>query len=176
MTQQKYSYNLLQNNGFQFSIQRLPQTMFRVVACDLPAISIPQANTGGYPGANQSLAGNTAEFEELTMDFLVDEDLKNYEEIYNWIVGQQFEDRDKTRRDVAYEQALYSDGTLITLDNSSNPHRVFSFKSLFPINLGNLHFDTSVTEPVQVTCQVTFKYAYFKLQPMDYIKGVVLNQ
>lgn len=173
---EKYSQNLLQNNGFQFILQKIPQTVFRVVSIDVPTISIPPAPSGGYPGATQYLAGNTVEFAEINMDFLVDEDLKNYEEIYRWITQQKFEDRNQTRRNVDLEKALYSDGTLITMDNSSNPHRVFSFKSMHPVSLGNIHFDTSITQPDPITCQVTFRYAYFVMEPMDYIKGYLLNR
>ena len=168
---EKYDYDFLKNNGFTFSLERLPQTMFRVVACDVPAISIP-APVGGFPGATQYFSGTNEEFDELSMSFLVDDDLKNYEEIYRWITQQKFAVRKKEftpKNEV--ESFLYSDGTLVTMNNASNPNRVFSFKNLFPVSLGNLHFDTSVTEPQPVTCEVNFRYSYIELKAIDYIKN-----
>ena len=157
---QSQPYNFLQNNGFIFNLERIPETTFRVVSCDLPMISVtpPQA---GYPGASQYFPGNTTEFEELTMSFIVDENLLNYEEIYDWITQQRYctdfiPTGDKDR-------LLVSDGTLVTMTNSSNPNRVFKFKDLFPISVGNLHFDTSINQPEPVQCQVIFKYSYFEM-------------
>lgn len=155
-----HNYNLLQNNGFVFSLERIPQTMFRVVACDVPGISIPPANAG-TPGVTQYFPGGNSEFEELTMDFLVDENLENYEEIYHWITQQRFFGNYKAKGDL--DTPMVSDGALVTLTNQSNPNRTFKFKAMFPISLGNIHFDTSVSQPEPITCQVTFRYAYFEL-------------
>ena len=161
---EKYSYNFLQNNGFTFALERIPQTLFRVVACDVPSLTVPPAEAG-YPGSSQYFPGTFNEFEELTMEFLVDEDLKNYEEIYHWITQQRFAiGKDFVAKNDS-ERFLVSDGMLVTLDNSSNPNRVFHFKSMFPISLGNLHFDTSITQPEPITCQVTFRYSTFVLKP-----------
>lgn len=155
-----YNYNFLQNNGFLFTLERIPNTTFRVVACDVPSISVPPAQAG-YPGATQYFPGNTTEFEELTLDFLVDENLDNYEEIYNWITQQRFCSEYVPTGDK--DKLLVSDGTLVTMTNSSNPNRSFHFKAMFPVGLGNLHFDTSVDSPEPITCQATFKYSYFVL-------------
>lgn len=157
-----HNYNFLQNNGFIFSLERLPQTIFRVVACDVPSISIPPAEAG-TPGATQYFPGGNTEFDELTMDFLVDENLENYEEIYHWITQQRYFIRDEFKPKNDSEKLMVSDGTLVTMTNASNPNRVFSFKNMFPISLGNLHFDTSITQPDPITCQVTFRYSYFRM-------------
>lgn len=159
-----HNYNLLRNNGFQFSLLRIPQTAFRVVACDIPGISIPPAQAG-FPGATQFFPGGNAEFEELTLDFLVDEDLLNYEEIYRWITQQKYYIGDDFKPKNDKELGLVSDGTLVTMTNASNPNRVFSFKNMFPISIGAIHFDTSVNQPDQITCQVTFRYSYFVMEP-----------
>ena len=121
-----YSYNLLQNNGFTFSLDRIPQTNFRVIAARLPGISVPPPNAGD-PGATQYFPGSATEFDELSLDFLVDENLENYEEIYRWLTQQRFANKDfkpKTDR----ESKLVSDGVLVTLTNASNPNRTFYFK------------------------------------------------
>jgi hypothetical protein len=152
---QTYTNNFLQNNGFTFILERVPQTVFRVTECSLPSISVPPA-PAGYPGASQFVPGTFTEFSDLTLTFLVDEDLKNYEEIYTWMVKQRFAQNQvpKTDLDVPY----VSDGVLTTMTNSSNPNRAFNFKGMFPIELGSLSFDTSVSSPEPVRCSVTFKY------------------
>lgn len=154
------NYNFLQNNGFIFSLERIPQTIFRVTSCGVPSLSIP-APQAGFPGATQYFPGTNAEFEELTLQFLVDENLENYEEIYDWITQQRYCSNYVPKGD--NDKLLVSDGTLVTMTNASNPNRVFKFKALFPIALGNLQFNTTITETQPVICQVTFKYSYFEL-------------
>lgn len=160
---QTYSNNLLQNNGFTFILERIPQTVFRVTATSVPAINVPPASAG-YPGSTQNFPGTFTEFEDINLEFLVDENLENYEEIYRWIVKQRFAENQvpKSEIDVSY----YSDGVLTTMTNSSEPNRKFKFKSMFPYAMSALNFDTSITSPEPVKCTVTFKYSTFELIPI----------
>ena len=169
---EQYTYDNLKNNAFAVRIDRIPQTMFRVVSGDIPAITIPAAEAQ-FPGVDQYFSGTKVVFEDLIVEFIVDVDMKNYEEIYHWITQQKYAVSNKefdSKND--NEDALYSDGVFIIMNSSSNPHRVFSFKEMFPVSLGSLHFDTSITEPQPVQCTVTFKYSRFELKPIDTIKGI----
>jgi hypothetical protein len=159
---QTYTNNNLQNNGFTFILERIPQTIFRVTSTDIPSITVPPAQ-GGYPGTTQHFPGTFTEFEDITLSFIVDEDMKNYEEIYRWVVKQRFAENQVPKDSI--DEVYVSDGVLTTLNNSSNPNRVFKFKAMFPVQLGNIHFDTSITSPEPVECTVTFKYSYFEMMP-----------
>lgn len=161
MTQEIYSNNLLQINGFTFSLDRIPQTTFRVTSCDLPEITVP-APESQSGRAMQYFPGTSNEFEPLNIEFLVDEDLKNYKEMYRWITQQRYTNKEFIPKDK--EEFLVSDGTLLTMTNSSNPNITFYFKDLFPISLGSLHFDTSIDQPTAVTCTATFRYSYFEVR------------
>lgn len=154
------SYNNLQSNGFTMTIDRLPQTMFRVTVCDIPSINIP-APEAGSPGSTQYFPGSATEFDTLSIEFLVDENLENYQEIFNWITQQRYMSKYNPRTDK--EEKLVSDGAVIMLSNNSVPNKVFSFKNLFPIAIGPLHFDTTVSEPTSVTCTVEFRFSYFEI-------------
>ncbi len=156
-------FNFLKTNSYTFNLQRLPETIFRCRTANVPSISVPAPATGGTGPSTQYFPGTATEFESFSMVFAVDENLKNYEELYLWIVQQRF------RRDVdavvprnSNEELLVSDGFLTTLTNNSNPNRVFKFLDMFPIYLGGLEFDTESTS--NMSCSVTFRYSYFKLQ------------
>lgn len=150
-------YNTLKTNGFTFVLQRIPETVFRVTACNLPAITVPPPDEN-VPGITQYWAGTYTEFDEITLRFTVDEDMKAYEELYDWITLNRFADNPG----IVPEEDLYSDGTLITMTNNSNSNRIFEFKAMQPIALGELSFDTTMN-PVPVTCSVTFRYSHFKM-------------
>jgi hypothetical protein len=159
---ENYSNNNLQNNAFTFVLERIPQTIFRVTQCDVPSITVPPAGAG-FPGSSQAFPGTFTEFDDITLTFIVDEDLQNYEEIYRWIVKQRFAENQVPSSDI--DVPYVSDGALTTMTNSSNPNRTFKFKAMFPVALGSIHFDTTVSSPEPVECTVTFKYSYFELNP-----------
>ena len=152
------NYNNLQTNKFLFTLARIPETAFRVVSVEFPAISIP-APSASSTSANQFFAGSSVEYSPLSVTFIVDNGLKNYSELFNWITLQQFSDS-KVK---SPESILYSDGSIITLTNASNPNVVFEFKDMFPIDLGGIQFSTQDT-PGPAMCSVTFQYSYFKIK------------
>lgn len=156
-----FSYNNLQSNGFSMTINRLPQTMFRVTECDIPSINVP-APEAGSPGSTQYFPGSATEFDSLTIQFFVDENLENYQELFNWITQQRYASHYNPISDK--EVKLVSDGSIVVMNNSSTPNKVFSFKNLFPITLGALHFDTSTSEPQPVMCEAVFRFSYFELR------------
>lgn len=153
-------YNLLKTNSFQFSIERIPETIFRITAVNLPEVSVP-APSAPSAASTQYFPGSTSEFSQLNLTFLVDENLKNYEEIYRWItqqrygIGSEFSPKNTT------ETKLTSDATLLTLTNSSNPNRVIKFFDVFPTSLGQLNFSTQQPDPIPVECSAQFYYSRF---------------
>ena len=161
MTQETYSNNFLQNNGFTFSLIRIPQTIFRCTTVDIPSLTVPAASAP-YTQGEQFFPGTANEFDELSLSFLVDENLDNYEELYRWITQQRSYENQVPRNDK--ESFMVSDGVLVTMTNSFNAGRTFYFKDLFPVTLGTLHFDTSVDTVQPVECTVSFRYSYFELR------------
>ena len=82
--------------------------------------------------------GDKIEFGDLSLRFLVDEDLSNYMEIQNWIRGLGYPEEVQEFRDLAAEgiikgayakdrQNIYSDGTLQILSNNLVPKFQVSF-------------------------------------------------
>lgn len=156
-------YNSLNNNAFNFALNRLPNTMFRAVAVNLPGINVP-APEASHNQATQYFPGSNTEFETFQMTFIVDENLTNYEELYRWIIQQRFMENYEPRN--REESFLVSDSTLITMTNASNPNRVIKFKDMFPISLGAINFDSRDQSLEPALCTADFRYSYFTLEPM----------
>lgn len=156
-------FNSLNSNAFTFNLLRIPETTFRCTSAEVPSISVPAPDQNSA-ASNQWFPGSATEFDELTVKFIVDENLNNYQEIYHWITQQRYgATTDGWQSASEKDKFLTSDGFLTTLTNNSNSNRVFYFKSLFPVSLGSLSFDTT-DSPVPVTCFVTFRYSYFELR------------
>ena len=157
-------YNMLKSNSFQFNIDRMPETTFRIVSINLPDISVP-APMAPSAASSQWFPGSTSEFSQLVLVFLVDENLKNYEEIYRWITQQRYNVAGDFQAKNTTESNLVSDGTMLTLDNASNPNRVIKFYDLFPTSLSGLDFNTRSTDPTPVECTATFYFSRFVFLP-----------
>ncbi len=153
-------YNMLKSNSFQFSMERIPETIFRVTAVNLPDVSVP-APMAASAASNQYFPGSSSEFAQLTLTFLVDENLKNYEEIFRWITQQRYDIGTEFAPKNTNEMRLVSDATLVTLTNSSNPNRTIKFYDVFPTSLSALNFSTQQADPIPVECTASFYFSRF---------------
>jgi hypothetical protein len=119
--------------------------------------------------------GDKIVFGDLTLRFLVDENLENYMEIQNWIRGLGYPESLKQTYDfqetgfinpkieAQRQLGLYSDGTLQVLTSSSIPNFQVNFKDLFPYSLGTLSFDATQTDVQYFTADVGFKYTIYNI-------------
>ena len=81
--------NYLSPLGFRFTVHDLPNTTWFITAANLPGITLGEAPLPG-PTIDSFMAGDTLVFDPLTITFIVDEDLQNWQEIYNWLAGLGF--------------------------------------------------------------------------------------
>jgi hypothetical protein len=154
-------YNNLRSNGFVFALERLPDTAFRIIQVEMPSIEIQPVETPTRTG-DQYFPGSEITFSEMTLRFIIDEDMKNYIELYNWITQQRYTtDFIPTK---TQEILMVSDGTLTMLNNSNVANKTFYFHDMFPISLSGMTFETNISEPSIVECTVNFKFSYFHLK------------
>jgi hypothetical protein len=81
--------NFLLHDKFNFQIARLPSVNFFVQDVVLPGVSIPDADTPS-PLTKINNAGDHLIFEPLIVQFKIDEDMRNWYEIFNWMQGIGF--------------------------------------------------------------------------------------
>lgn len=168
--------NFLQPSGFQMIISRAPK-----VAYFGNAVNVPDLLLGTTTQPTQGLKtlpqpGEVIEFGDLTLRFLVDENMENYIEVQNWIRGIGFpetldqiydlqEDTEGVARpDLQTGMNIYSDGTLIVYDSLSNPNFKIHFENLFPYSLSTLQFDATLPDTEYFTAEVSFKYDIYNIE------------
>ena len=150
--------NPLQQVNFKFVIEKSPKMAYMGISGNLPGITIGEVDQI-TPFVTQPWPGDSFEFENLDITFIVDEDMKNWLEIWNWIISAvQVEDFD----DVRDAEDIFSDITLTITNNRFNPNLQFFFRDCFPISLGGLDFTTQDTDVEAVTSNVGFRYRNFK--------------
>ena len=162
--------NPLSPNGFQFNINRLPELSYFCQEASIPSISLgsPDFMT---PFSNKAIAGEMLTFDQLTIQFLVDEGMSNYKGIWNWMIGlgfpesyQQYIDFQNTNSTPLISETAknYSGGFLQVLGSNNSVVQTIEFIDLIPLSLGGLTFQSTSQDVQYIVGQATFKYDFYK--------------
>lgn len=175
---QPSNINFLGQNGFRFSIKRLPGVNYFCQGVSIPSVSIGAIDSP-TPFAFVPRPGDRIAYEPLSITFKVDEDLRNYFEIQKWIEGLGHpDDLGQTRalsqdiarsqmagtRPIGYYTTFMSDATLSILTSAKNLNRNIYFLDCFPVSLTELTFASTVTTIEYLEATVTFRYRKYELE------------
>lgn len=163
--------NYLSPIGFKFVLDKAPKTVFLCQTATIPGISMGSPE---QPTAFKKipLSGDVV-YEDLNINFLVDEDLNNYMEIHNWIKSISAADdfnRYKQFLDVSEEstgmRSISSDGTMMVLTSNYNYNFQIKYADLFPVSLSALEFNVGGADIEYFTAQATFRYTIYTIETM----------
>jgi len=160
--------NFLSPLNFRFQIKKAPHVNFFVQSVNIPAISLPQVDTPN-PFVRIPQTGDHISFEPLQISFKVDEDLQNYLEIHNWLLGLGFPesyDQYKELSDVPRitGEGLLSDITVLVLSSTKIANYEVTFVDAHPVALTELKFNSTDTSVNYISSSATFKYTHYKIQ------------
>ena len=165
--------NYLSNVGFKFTLARFPKVDFFSNTANLPGLTLGTVNVPNYL-KELPLAGDRLVFEDLTVQFIVDEQLENYLAVHNWMRGLGFPNSIEDFIDLVTDQdntiemdQQYSDGNLIILNNQFNSVAKVKFEGLFPVSLSGLQFDATNTDYQSLTATATFKYTIYNIETVS---------
>jgi len=172
--------NFLSPVGFKFALKRSPAVAFFCNEANIPSLDLGVAEQPTYL-KNIPTPGDKIQFGDLSLRFLVDEDLKNYMQIQNWIRGLGFPESLKEFYDLEKEgeeniatnygqlapQEIYSDGTLQILSSNLVPKFQVVFNDLFPYSLSTVTFDATDTDIEYFTADVSFKYTIYEITDLE---------
>jgi len=175
------TYDYLRPNAFRFSVKDIPNASFTCQSANIPDIQLGFA-LQPTPFVDVPIIGDKLNFGELTIRFLISEDMSNYLELYRWLVALGFPNdynqfstftRDRpsrfpfvTKQDGTSEILAYSDATLTILDSTNTAKVNIIFKSLFPTSLSALDFDIASGSVEYFTAIASFKYTIFEVEPL----------
>jgi hypothetical protein len=175
----------LRPNGFRFMIQSLPKVNYFCQAANIPAISLGFA-IHHTPLVNIPRPGEKLDFGELSIRFMIQEDMANYIELYNWLIAlgfpeshtqfqkrfseQSFRTPEVNNQDVGTQRRTdlpeYSDATLMVLNSNNSPIVRLNFVDCFPISLSGLDFDVSTNNTEYFVGNAVFKYRMFTVESL----------
>jgi len=147
------NFNGLSPTGFKLVIDK---TKYANVEYFVTTFSIPELNLGevavSYRGSIGYVPGDRPEYGALTLRFLIDEDMKNYLEIHDWI-----------QDNVTKKTITKNDMILSVLTSANNVNKQFQFISAFPTSISGVEFSTQTTDVEYTQADVTFRYDRFAI-------------
>ena len=166
--------NFLSPTGFQFSLSKEPKVSFFCTSARIPELSLQTTVQPSYL-KDIDVPGEKLTYGDLTLRFLIDEDMTNYMAIHNWLTGLGFSETTNdfvslTTDDQGLKNQLteqFSDGSLSILNSNYRVNTIVKFKDMFPISLSSLEFDTSATDIQYFTADATFKYTIYNILDSD---------
>ena len=163
LTRQPDNLNPLLPTYFQFSMKRCPHVTFFCQGANLPSISAsPLEQPTRFVGIPH--APGIPEFDDLTINFIVDEEMNNWLELYEWIRSTVHTDDFKE-----YEASPehYTDATLTILNSAMNPKIRVQFNNILPTSLSGLEFDSTTTVPEALIATATFRYTNYEITKLS---------
>jgi hypothetical protein len=165
--------NFLSPIGFKFTLAKYPKVDFFSNSSRIPEISLGTVNQPSYL-KDVDVPGDKLSYGDLSLRFLVDENLENYMSIHNWLRGlgspeslKEFDDWLKKDDGIEDYKKQFSDGSLHILNSNFRDVAVVKFKDLFPTYLTSLEFESSETDINYFTAEVTFKYTMYDILGTD---------
>lgn len=175
------TYDYLRPNAFRFSVKDLPHVSYTCQSANLPSLTLGFAQQP-TPFLDINTIGDKMEFGDFTIRFIINEDMSNYVELFNWLValgfpksynqysnyiGQKsnrfpYVKNDRGNSDVA----AYSDATLTILDSTNTPKTDIVFNDIFPVSLEALDFDIASASVDYFVGITSFRYKTFEIKPL----------
>jgi hypothetical protein len=156
--EQPKNRNYLSPLGFQMKLELFEGVDFFCQSANLPEINMPFTEVPTRFRNFPVTPGGGVTYGDLTLQFIVDEDLVNYKSIHNWIrLNGGAEEHNPT-------EIQFSQGQLHITSSHFNVNHIVDFDRLFPISLTGLTFDATQTDQEYFTAQVIFKYTTFTIR------------
>jgi hypothetical protein len=166
--------DILQTNKFRLTFDRLPNTTYFCQSINLPGVSLSEVpyNT---PFVDLYVPGEKIMYDTLNITFLVDEEMRGWQQLHDWIRGMTFPVEFKEYRDLARlspSAAMragnklppqYTDASFTVYSNKNNPAIRIEFKDLFPTMLGSILFNASDNAEVISVSDASFRFSYYNI-------------
>jgi hypothetical protein len=160
---------------FRFKCDKLPKVEFFCQTANIPGIGLGVADIE-TPLKNIPIPGDKVTYQYLSISFLVDENLENYKELHDWIIGlgapqkhSQFSDFRALSTDrfsgskPLPEGGMYADATLTVLNSKNIAVTEIRFQNIFPTSLGSLSYDVQASDVDYLSTSVDFSYMYYEI-------------
>ena len=150
--------NFLNPSSFVLTLdsQSYSGAEFTIQTMILPDVSVEGAPVN-FKQINVGRAGDKINFGSFEISYLIDEDLLNYKEIFDWMKSNV-----ETKHSTTTSSDHYRDMTLTVMNSANNVTKQIKFVDAYPTSLSSLPFDITTTDVEYLTAVATFQYSYYQ--------------
>jgi len=169
--------NFLSPIGFKFTIDRMRGVEFFCQSASIPSISLGSADTSTRLNKIKN-PGDELQYEDLFLRFLVDENMKNWYQVHDWMreISTPYSTREfkynrgdiksVNKREATYDYASANnqwrcDCSLFILSSNYRIVSEIIFRDAWPSSLSTLNFDAASPDINYFTAEVSLKYNYY---------------
>lgn len=167
---QPQNTNFLQTTKFILTFPRISNTQYFCQQVNMPGVSLtelPQQT----PFIELYKPGNKMQYELFNVTFIVDEELRAWMELHDWIKGLTFPnnfDQYQNLRNLSpvaqsSPAPQYADGQLTILSSLNNPKLTLQFVDMFPTTLSSIIFSSTDENTTTITADCSFRFSYFNV-------------
>tara|TARA_Y100000004_G_scaffold176512_1_gene217142 strand:+ start:7896 stop:8399 length:504 start_codon:yes stop_codon:yes gene_type:complete len=155
--------NMLSPGNFKVMIDssEFANVQFFCTSANVPALTQSEVQQG-YGNRTAYVPGDTMEFGTFEVTFIVDEEMKNYIEMHDWLKKNADYNINETKTTKFNHEEKVKDITLSIQTNKNTINKQIRFMDAFPTSLGELAFTTQDTAVEYITCTVSFRYNRFE--------------
>ena len=169
--------NFLSPIGFKFTIDRMRGVEFFCQSASIPSISLGSADTATRLNKIKN-PGDELQYEDLFLRFLVDENMKNWYQVHDWMreIATPYSTKEfkynrgdiksVNKREATYDYASANnqwrcDCSLFILSSNYRVVSEIIFRDAWPSSLSTLNFDAASPDINYFTAEVSLKYNYY---------------
>lgn len=157
------SESILYTPNARLVFNRLSGVAFNTQSVVIPGFSINEAQqfTSMF---DVNRPGEKMTFEPFVVSFIVNEDLANWQAVYDWMFEiaspKDFNDRLDNYND------MISDASIVFLTNTGSPLKTIKLIDAWPMSMSGLPMNLNES-PEPVIADLTVAYSYFEIQRDD---------
>ena len=162
ISEQPSNRNFLSPVGFKLDLEIFDGVDFFCQSASIPEIAMPFAEVN-TPFRNVPIVSSGGvSYGDLNVRFIIDEDLKNYLVIHNWIKKYGLAEGKSDGPDA------YSNARLQIMTSHNNVNHIVEFINIFPISLSSVPFDATVGDVEYLLAEVTFKFETYTIRDENF--------
>jgi len=176
LTRNPSNPNPLQPNKFLLSFGRAPNMQYFCQNVSVPGISLSEIMINN-PFVDIHAPGEKAIYDLLNVTFIVDEEMKAWFEIHDWIRAMTFPTEYEEYQKLGQLNKMaglkltrtpqYSDATITLLSSSNLPYYRFKFHDCFPTSISSFVMAaTDSPDGGAMTADATFRYSYYDIEKL----------
>lgn len=162
ISEQPTNRNFLSPVGFLLDLEIFNGVDFFCQSASIPEIAMPFSEVQTPYRNVPIVSSGGVSYGDLNVRFIIDEDLKNYLVIHNWIKEYGLAEKQADSPDA------YSNARLQIMTSHNNVNHIVEFKNIFPVSLSSVPFDATVGDIEYLLADVTFKFETYTIRDENF--------